>query len=227
MKNSQNKNERSIAERTEVWMDAIAPYNFRERQISPGQAALLIIDMQKFFLSPGNTAYTPSGLEVLPNVKMLLEECRRAAIPVLYTRHEHFDIQIDTGAMGGWWPEHCMQSAEEADVHEELKPLPSEKVITKRRYSGFFQTDLELSLRGLGCTDLIISGIMTNMCCESTARDAFFRDFNVYFVADGTGATDDDLHLSSLRNIAYGFGKVVTTSDMLSAISERMSVSVE
>ena len=68
-------------------------------------------------------------------------------------------------------------------------------------------------------TDLIITGVLTNVCCESTARDAFFRDFRVFFVADATATTEPELHTASLKNLAYAFAYVLTTEDTLKQIA--------
>jgi nicotinamidase-related amidase len=105
----------------------------------------------------------------------------------------------------------CLEGTPESEVHPELAPLPGEKEILKHRYSAFYNTDLETILRCLKIEDLVITGIMTNMCCESTARDAYFRDYRVFFLADGTGSITEDMHLASLLNLAFGFAWVTST----------------
>jgi nicotinamidase-related amidase len=108
-----------------------------------------------------------------------------------------------------------MEGTKEAEIHKEIFPLPQEKIVKKHRYSAFYNTDLEIVLRCLGIKDLVISGIMTNLCCESTARDAYFRDFKVFFLMDGTGTVNEDLHLSSLKNLAFGFADVCSVKRIL------------
>jgi nicotinamidase-related amidase len=88
-------------------------------------------------------------------------------------------------------------------------------VIFKHRYSAFYNTDLETVLRCLHVEDLVITGIMTNMCCESTARDAYFRDYRVFFPADGSGSINEEMHLASLLNLAFGFAQVTTAEGLL------------
>ncbi|RLA86221.1 MAG: hypothetical protein DRG31_00820 [Deltaproteobacteria bacterium] len=101
----------------------------------------------------------------------------------------------------------------------ELGPREGERIIPKRRYSAFYRTPLEEHLRGLGVQDLVICGVMTNLCCETTARDAFIRDFRVFFVHDATATSAKELHLASLMNLAYGFAVIVDTEDVLRALA--------
>jgi ureidoacrylate peracid hydrolase len=124
-----------------------------------------------------------------------------------------------------WWLELkdkkvLVAGSKGAEICSEIAPKPNERIINKHRYSAFYNTDLEVVLRGLGVSDLIISGIMTNVCCESTARDAFFRDFRIFFLADGTGSGDEILHLGSLRALAYAFAYVTTVKEILRSISQ-------
>jgi nicotinamidase-related amidase len=88
-------------------------------------------------------------------------------------------------------------------------------VILKHRYSAFYNTDLETILRCLKIEDLVISGIMTNMCCESTARDAYYRDYRVFFPADGTGSINEEMHMASLLNLSFGFANITTADSIL------------
>lgn len=123
-----------------------------------------------------------------------------------------------------WWPELrdkkvLVAGSKGAEIYATIAPSPDEKIIYKHRYSAFYNTDLEVILRGLGTTDLIISGVMTNICCESTTRDAFFRDFRIFFLADGTGSIDDDLHLGTLRALAYAFAYVTTAEEIIKKIN--------
>ena len=74
-------------------------------------------------------------------------------------------------------------------------------------------------LRGMEVTDLVIVGVLTNCCCESTARDGFFRDFRVFFLADATAASEPEFHVASLKNLAYAFAYVTTTDAILTQLS--------
>ena len=120
-----------------------------------------------------------------------------------------------------WWVGMCLEGSLESEVHPDLAPRPGEKEIIKHRYSSFYNTDLETILRCLKVEDLVITGIMTNMCCESTARDAYYRDYRVFFLADGTGSITEDMHVASLLNLAFGFAWVTTEDEVMNALPLR------
>ncbi len=202
----------SLEARTQLWLEQIAPFNQHQMQLSKEKSALLVIDMQHFFLNPASPTFTCGGLVILPTLKQLIAAFREAGHPVIYTRHVHHPDRLDAGIMEWWWKGMCLEGSPESEVHSDIAPLPNEKVILKHRYSAFYNTDLEIVLRCLKIEDLVISGIMTNMCCESTARDAYYRDYKVFFLADGTGSINEEMHKASLLNLAFGFA-FVTTAD--------------
>jgi biuret amidohydrolase len=201
----------TIKQKSKLWLEKILAFNQHKMQINPGKAALLVVDMQNFFLDPVSPTFTCGGLAILPALKELIQAFRAARRPVIYTCHVHHPDRIDAGIMEWWWEGMCTEGSPESKIHDEIAPLPNEKVIYKHRYSAFYNTDLETVLRCLKVEDLVISGVMTNLCCESTARDAHFRDFKVFFLADGTGSINEEMHLASLLNLAFGFAFVTTT----------------
>jgi len=205
----------SIEEKTKVWLEKIAPFNTHQMELTCDKAALLVVDMQDFFLDPASPTFTCGGLAILPTLHKLITAFRKAERPVLYTRHVHHPERIDAGIMGWWWEGMCREGSPESEIHTDIAPLPREKVITKHRYSTFYNTDLETVLRCLKIEDLVISGIMTNLCCESTARDAYYRDFRVFFLADGTGSINEEMHVASLLNLAFGFAYVTTAEEII------------
>ncbi|MDI6808087.1 MAG: isochorismatase family cysteine hydrolase [Candidatus Eisenbacteria bacterium] len=207
--------EGSLREKTNEWLARIKLYNRHRMKIRKGGAALMVIDMQKYFLDPSSPSFICGGLAILPNVKRLIRAFRRAKRPVIYTRHVHHPDRIDAGIMEWWWEGMCVEGTPESEVHEDIFPRRNEKVVLKHRYSAFYNTDLETILRCLKIEDLVISGIMTNMCCESTARDAYYRDLRVFFLADGTGTINEEMHLASLLNLSLGFAYVTTVSDIV------------
>jgi nicotinamidase-related amidase len=213
----------TLPAKTLEWLDVIRPFNRHAMRLSRSASALLVIDMQGFFLDPASPTFTPGGGAILPNVSRLVRAFRAAGRPVVFTRHVHHPEGLDAGIMGQWWEGRCIEGTPESEVHPDLAPLPGEKVITKHRYSAFYNTDLELVLRCLKVEDLVVSGVMTNLCCESTARDAYYRDYRILIPADGTGATTEQMHLASLLNLAYGFAYVTTTDAILADLgpSER------
>jgi nicotinamidase-related amidase len=172
--------------------------------------------MQKFFLDPDSPTFTCGGLAILSGVRSMIEAFRRKGRPVIYTKHVHHPDNIDSGIMRWWWRGMCLEGSPESDIHPAIAPLPGEKVVEKHRYSAFYGTDLEIVLRCLKVEDVVVSGIMTNLCCESTARDAYFRDFRVFVPADGTGSINEEMHVASLLNLAFGFAFVTDAARIIS-----------
>lgn len=164
----------------------------------------------------------------LPQMRQLIDLCRRRGVPVLFTRHVLYDgftispleaayqpLLLRTGLRSG---------SAGAEIVDDLTPLPSEIVIDKHRYDAFHNTQLETilrNIRGAGVVDtLIVVGTVTNVCCESTARSAFMRDFKVVFAADATGGFDESSQDATLRIIGQVFGRVLTTAEIIDALSE-------
>ncbi len=208
----------TLKEKSQYWLKRIELFNRHRMELNREKSALLVIDMQKFFLNPKSPTFTCGGLAILPNVKLLIEAFRKANRPVIYTCHVHHPDSIDAGIMGWWWEGMCVEGSPESEVHDDIAPLSHEKVIFKHRYSSFYNTDLETILRCQKIEDLVISGIMTNMCCESTARDAYYRDYRIFFLADGTGSINEEMHSASLLNLAFGFAFITITESILQQI---------
>jgi len=201
--------------RSKVWLESIADHNVHEMELDMDKAALLVIDMQNFFLDPKSPSFTPGGQASVPNIKKLVEFFRSKKRPVIYTAHVHSQDGKDAGILGWWWDGMCIEGTKDAEIFPDLSPLPGERVVYKHRYSAFYNTDLETILRCQGIRDLVITGVMTNLCCESTARDAYFRDYRVKFLADATGAASEKFHMATLLNLAYGFAEICLTKDIL------------
>ena len=208
---------------TADWMKEIGQHSAHHRRVNKSRACLVVIDMQNEFLEERGAAFFHYATEIVPNVKRVLLASRKARIPVVFTGHVHEDPATDGGLTADWWPEvkkgrSLRSGTRGVAIIDDLRPRKTERIVWKHRYSAFYNTDLEIVLRGLGVTDIIITGVMTNVCCETTARDAFARDFNVFFVADATAATEPELHVASLKNLAYAFAYVLTTQDLLKQI---------
>lgn len=210
--------EENLKEKSKLWLEKIAPFNQHQMKLNKDKSALIVVDMQKFFLDPASPTFTCGGLAIIPALKRLISEFRKAGRPVIYARHVHHPDRIDAGILGWWWEGMCIEGSPESEVYDDLAPLPNEKVILKHRYSAFYNTDLETILRVQKIEDLVITGIMTNMCCESTARDAYFRDYRVFFLSDGTGSINEEMHLASLLNLAFGFAYVTDADTILNQL---------
>ena len=206
--------EETLNEKTEKWLKTIKPFNSHKMELNKEKSALLVVDMQNFFLDPASPTFTCGGTAIKSRIKNLISEFRKAGRPVIYTCHVHHPDGMDAGIMKWWWEGMCKEGSPESEVHEDLKPMPNEKVVLKHRYSSFYNTDLETILRCQKVEDLVIAGIMTNMCCESTARDAYYRDYRVFFLADATGSINEEMHVASLLNLSFGFAYITTTEEI-------------
>jgi ureidoacrylate peracid hydrolase len=191
--------------------------------------ALIVIDMQngfcdaEGFMNKIGLDYTTSAAAAGP-IKSLLEASREAGIPVFFTRYALNADYSDAGLLIDLFPAikdagGMIRDTWDADVIDALQPLPGEVVIDKTRYSAFYDTDLEARLRALGVDTLIVCGVTTNICVESTVRDAFFRDIRVVVPSDGTAAVTQELHEGALRDFEYGFGQVVTVAELVTALA--------
>ncbi|XRH75505.1 MAG: cysteine hydrolase family protein [Candidatus Methanosuratincola verstraetei] len=147
--------------------------------------ALLVIDMLNDFVS--GKMRCEAAAAIIPKIRALADHFRRKGLPVVYICDTHFpgvDRELEL------WGDHAIAGTWGAEVVEELKPQYGDFVVRKRRYSGFFQTDLDLLLRELGVDRVAITGIDTNICVRHTAADAFFRGYRIAVVRDAVASWD-------------------------------------
>jgi ureidoacrylate peracid hydrolase len=208
---------KNIGHKTEQWLKAVMPYNQHKMKLYVPRAALLVIDMQKFFLDDALPSFTEGGPAIVPNCYGLIKSFRLHKRPVIYTRHVHKSAELDGGILAWWWQDMCIDGTPESEIVKQLTPLPGEKVIKKHRYSSFYNTDLEITLRCLDITDVVFCGIMSNICVESTVRDAYFRDIRCFVPADAVGSVDEKLQLGALQGMAFGFAYITRTDDIISS----------
>jgi ureidoacrylate peracid hydrolase len=172
--------------------------------------ALLVVDMQNGFCHPeGSFTRIGMGLEgadeAVRNAALAVEQARRAGVPVVFTRHLYRPGRADEGrALKGNSPalagiDGLQAGTWDADVVAELGWGPDDLTVDKVRFDAFQWTSLEPLLRGLGVTELVVCGVVTNICVETTIRSAFMRDFPVILLADCCAAQTRRLHDLSLE----------------------------
>lgn len=154
-------------------------------------------------------------LPIVPKIKELQEIFLEDNLLVLQTKHGN-TLQ-DCGQMYTWWGSINSIDDPLAEIVPELKN-PKIPIIKKTQNDAFWNTDLESELKAKGVTQIIICGVMTHLCCESTARAAFVRGFEVFFVIDGTATYNEDLHFGTLLNLAHGFALPVLSSELVATI---------
>lgn len=181
----------------------------------PAHLALLILDMQKYFLDETSHAFIPSALAIIPGIKRLARIFSEMNLPVILTRHLNTDN--DANLMAQWWKDMITEKDELSEIIPDLD-FPGSIIIKKTQYDGFYRTSLENILREKGVTQLVITGVMSHLCCETTARSAFVRGFTVFFPVDGTATYNEDFHCSTLINLSHGFAIPVLMGDLYEAM---------
>ncbi|KAL9324790.1 hypothetical protein ACSQ67_005435 [Phaseolus vulgaris] len=183
-------------------------YETRRRNPNPKSCVLLVIDVQNHFSSIA----TP----IISNLNTTISLCRRASIPVIFTRHCHKPGE-HRNMLEEWWPgDLIMDGAWESHLMEGLEREEGDVVVEKNTYR---KTRLEERLVEMGVEEVIVAGVMTNLCCETTAREAFVRGFRVFFSADATATSSVDLHDATLNNLAYGFAYLLDCDRLKQALS--------
>lgn len=191
--------------------------DFSERRIQhsmafdPGRSAVLVVDMLNDFLEPTGAMPLPEGDRLYEPIRRLLATARAHGSAVIWVcdAHPPDDREFDKRSV------HCLTGTWGAQIVEALRPLDGEYRVHKRRYSGFYETDLDLRLRELGVAHVILTGVVTNICVRSTAHDAFFRGYDVIVVEDCVAATSEREQESSLYDIDTHFGTVSGLEDVL------------
>ena len=175
------------------------------------RAALLILDMQEYFLNPDSHAYIPSAKAIVPGLNQVAAFFRSMKRPVIATKH--INTVEDAGMMGSWWSELITDNHSLSDIHPDLGIIRGE-ILSKSQYDAFYQSELTAVLNTSRIDQLVIGGVMTHLCCETTARAAFVRGFEVFFLVDGTATYNREYHQASLQNLAHGFAVLTTIEDL-------------
>ena len=191
--------------------------NFRI-PFKPEQSALLILDMQDYFLDEDSHAFIPSAQAIIPNIQSLAVAYNEINAPVFITRH--LNTGDDAGLMSVWWKDVITANDERSLITMELD-LPHATVIEKTQYDGFYKTPLEDMLREQGVRQVVITGVMTHLCCETTARSAFVRGFAVFFAVDGTASYNEDFHVAALTGLTHGFAVPVVSRELLDRMGRK------
>lgn len=212
--------DRVIARRGQLhWFDAL----------DPKRTALLVIDMQGTFCEPGAPAEVPPARAIVRPINALTRALRAVGVPVFWVLHAN----THRGDRSDWelFFNHVVSDQVRARTMESLMPgrqavwheletAPDDVTLTKNRYSALIagSSTLEPMLRNYGIDTLLIAGTKTNICCESTARDAMMLDFKVVMVSDCCAALSDDEHLATLETFIQQFGDVMTSSEVIARL---------
>jgi ureidoacrylate peracid hydrolase len=216
-----------------------------EQKIDPAHAALIVVDMQNDFCAAGGMMDLEGAdlhavqamAERLPDV---LEAARSSGALVVFARNVYSTER--NRYLSDVWLEQmlrrrgdsytardvCGADSWQGDFYRGILPRPGEPIVTKHRYGAYHNTDLDTILRVHGIRTVVLTGVATNACVETTAREAFVRDYYVVFTSDGTACYSDEAHEATLRTIDKYFGVVVRLEDVIEvwrSASEREAVS--
>ena len=197
--------------------------------------ALLIVDMQNDFVRVGAPMEVPQARDTISQHQQLIQHFRKSRLPIIYTR---FLAGPDRRLLWEFSPKlapptlacHAGHKRFYADVHktlecieiiDELAPKPEDQVIDKLGYGAFHGTNLDAILRQREVESLIVTGTVTQICVEETAREAFHYGYKTTLVSDAVSSYLPDLHAATLKNFALKFGWVSNTSEVLQALHRR------
>ena len=201
--------------------------NRYDRLLGP-KTALVVIDMQNAFMLPGMPVEVPAAREIVPNVNKLAAATRAAGGKVVWVK------MCLEGQSEAWCvffdgdPRRTTLSAltpgsRGFELHADLDVRPEDAIVVKRRFSAFIQgsSDIDRHLRNAGIDTVIIVGTLTNICCESSARDAMMLNYRLIFVADANAALSDAEHNATLTSMLRVFGDVPTTNETIALLSAK------
>ncbi len=198
------------------------------------KTALVVIDMQNVWVKQGQPAFTPCCQGIVPNINRLAAAVRHAGGQVYWVRaiyggraSENWSAYLDFFS-----PEHMKamcaaltEGAEGAALWHGMDVQPVDEQVIKNRFSALIQgaSDLEQRLRARGIDTLVITGTATNVCCESTARDAFMLNFKTIMVSDGNATATDEAHNAALNGLFNRFTDVFSTDEMIALLEASAS----
>ena len=194
--------------------------------IDAAHTALIVIDMQNYFVAEGFPLEVPAARDIVPNINRLARAVRAAGGMVAWVQ------TTAKGALESWGNHHKYmltperaktrlanldESAEGFALYPKLEPLPSDLRVKKLKFSAFIagSSDIETKLKSRGIESVLIAGTLTNVCCELSARDAMMLDYRVVMVSDCNATLSDETHANSLNNFVVYFGDVMTTDETL------------
>ena len=202
---------------------------FANDTIAAGRSALVVVDMQNYFCGEGFPAEVPLSRAIVPNINRLARAMRAAGGTVVWVQTDSAEALTRWGNHHKYMltPERVQRplagldaKAEGFKLFGDLEPLGGDLRVRKATYSAFMpgSSDLDAQLKARGIDTVLIAGTATNVCCESSARDAMLRDYRVVMLSDANATWTDEEHAGTLNTFAIFFGDVMSTDEALARI---------
>lgn len=208
----------SIDHRAKALLEQVRVNDLRKRrrpQSARERSALLVLDMQRYFVERESHAFVPSAEAIIPRIRRLVSAYSEQGLPVIFTRH--LNTPRDAGRMAVWWRDLINRDDRSSELVLDLPPRVG-IIIEKSQYDAFYRTSLEEILKERGVEQLVICGLMTHLCCETTARAAFVRGFEVLFPVDGTATYNEEFHRATLLTLTHGFADPLLVKEILTLL---------
>jgi ureidoacrylate peracid hydrolase len=186
-------------------------------RLDPARSAVLVVDMINDFCKAGGKMVLPGCETLVPAQLSVIAAARTAGAPVIWVQDSHRSgLRRDRE----WIKRtpHCIEGTWGVEIIDDLMAMPNEIRVVKHRYSGFFQTDLDLILKDMLIDQLIIFGVVTNICVRSTVHDAFFNGYEIVVPRDCCAATGPREQESTLYDVATHFGIVSDSTTIVAAL---------
>ena len=218
-----------IAISAEIIAGAIAQRGklHRYQELVAARTALVVIDMQNVFMLPGMPVEVPAAREIVPNVNRLASAMRTAGGTVVWVRMtlagqtENWSVFFE-GDPRRDSLQHMTPGSHGYALHTELDVRSSDLIIDKTRFSAFLPgaSTIDAALRARGIDTVVIAGTLSNVCCESSARDAMMLNYRLVFISDANAALTDGEHNATLNNMVRAFGDVRATDELLALLGD-------
>lgn len=203
-------------EKISDWQQKLKNYKSRPSfTFSIDNATLLVLDMQNYFLNEDSHAFIPVSKEITTPISHLITYFTHNNRPIIFTKHkDNTKSEEPNNLMLKFWKSSIQQDSEFSKITKQLD-YKNALILQKSKYSAFYKTNLEKLLQEKEINQLVITGVHTHLCCESTARDAFIRNFEVFFIIDATGTYTEDLHLGTLKALTHGFAVCLPSEEII------------
>ncbi|ODT31021.1 MAG: isochorismatase [Kaistia sp. SCN 65-12] len=187
------------------------------------RTAVIVVDMINEFCKPGGAMVLPGYETLVPHQLAVIEAAREVGAPVFWVHDVH---RANMRRDREWVKRtpHCVEGSWGTEIIEDLGARDDEIHIIKRRYSAFFQTDLDMTLKDMQVNQIVVFGVVTNICVRSTVHDAFFNGYEVVVPQDCCAATGPREQESSLYDIATHFGVVSTAADVVASLKNGLAL---